>query len=80
MCTGKSETKGEKTRSEKPFFDSTINFFVTFFLAFLKISHDAKSTDRISQLLEIETSKKVTIEFTKTRLFNDFETENNRPQ
>ena len=48
------------------FFDSTINlFFVTFFLAFLKISHDAKSTDRISQLLEIETSKKYQLNLLK---------------
>ena len=37
-------------------------------------------TAEIPQRLEIETSKKVSIEFTKTRLFNDFETENNRPQ
>ena len=58
--------KGKKRGVKSLFFDSTINlFFVTFFLAFLKISHDAKSTDRISQLLEIETSKKCQLNLLK---------------
>ena len=58
--------KGKKRGVKSLFFDSTINlFFVTFFLAFLKISHDAKSTDRISQLLEIETPKKCQLNLPK---------------
>ena len=58
--------KGKKRGVKSFFFDSTINlFFVTFFLVFLKISHDAKSTDRISQLLEIETPKKCQLNLPK---------------